>query len=203
MRASIMAPRPGTPGLRLHSDDRRAKRRKTLDACVRRDDRRVALIRLLLACLMPALASCGFHLRGAATYTFTTIYVNATGSPPIGAALRRALADTGSAKVADDPKNAQVVIDIPTVVDDKEVLSLSQSGAVREYQLIKRVSFRVHDSDGNDWLPAGEIVVRRAYTFNESEVLARDAQEQRLLREMQQDVVQQLVRRLQAAHKPA
>jgi outer membrane lipopolysaccharide assembly protein LptE/RlpB len=34
-------------------------------------------------------------------------------------------------------------------------------------------------------------------------VLARDTQEQRLLREMQTDAVQQIVRRLQAAKKPA
>ena len=88
------------------------------------------------------------------------------------------------------------------MVDDKQVLSLSQSGAVREYELVKRVTFRLHDADGNDWLPPGELTVRRTYTFNETEVLARDAQEQRLLREMQQDVVQQLVRRFEAARKP-
>ncbi len=52
-------------------------------------------------------------------------------------------------------------------------------------------------------MPSGGIVIRRAYTFNETQVLARDLQEQRLLREMQTDVVQQLVRRLQAARKPA
>ena len=120
----------------------------------------------------------------------------------IEGALRRALADTGSAKVVDAAKDAQVILDIVSVVDDKEVLSLSQSGAVREYELVKRVSFRVHDNDGIDWLPPGEISLRRSYSFNETEALAREAQEQRLLREMQQDVVQQLVRRLQAAHKP-
>ena len=158
---------------------------------------------LFVTLLVPALAACGFHLRGAASYTFNTVYVNATGSPPMGTALRKALADTGSAKVTDDAKAAQVILDVPTVVDDKEVLSLSQSGAVREYQLVKRASFRLHDADGNDWLPAGEVVVRRSYTFNETEVLARDAQEQRLLREMQQDIVQQLIRRLEAAKKPA
>jgi LPS-assembly lipoprotein len=165
--------------------------------------RRPALRRLAVVALAAALASCGFHLRGAATFNFDTVYVNASGSPPMGVALRRALAGSGSARVIEDPKTAQVIVDIPSVVDDKEVLSLSTSGAVREYQLVKRVTFRIHDPDGNDWLPAGEISVRRAYTFNESEVLARDAQEQRLLREMQQDVVLQLVRRLQAARKPA
>ena len=165
--------------------------------------RRVVLRALVAACAAAGLASCGFHPRGAATFNFDTVFVNATGSPAMGLALRRALTESGSAKVVDDPKAAQVVVDIPLVVDDKEVLSLSTSGAVREYQLVKRVSFRVHDQDGSDWLPAGEISVRRAYSFNETEVLARDAQEQRLRREMQQDVVLQLVRRLQAARKPA
>ena len=56
---------------------------------------------------------------------------------------------------------------------------------------------------GKDWLPAGEIVIRRSYTFNESEVLAREAEEAKLLKEMQTDAVQQIMRRLQAAKKPA
>jgi LPS-assembly lipoprotein len=64
------------------------------------------------------------------------------------------------------------------------------------------VNFRLHDKDGLDWLPPAEITVRRAYTFNETEVLARDAEEQRLLREMQSDAIAQLIRRLQAAKKP-
>ena len=56
---------------------------------------------------------------------------------------------------------------------------------------------------GSDWLPAGEIQLRRSYTFSESQVLARGTQEERLLKEMQTDAAQQLIRRLQAAKKPA
>jgi LPS-assembly lipoprotein len=96
-----------------------------------------------------------------------------------------------------------VTLDIPLVADDKEVLSISGAGAVEEYALIKRVGFRLHDADGNDWLPPAEISLRRSYTFSESEVLARGTQEERLLKEMQTDAVQQLIRRLQAAKKPA
>ena len=150
-----------------------------------------------------ALAGCGFHLRGEATYRFTTIFVNAPGAPGLAAEMRRALDATGSAKVVDDVKQAQVILDIPLVADDKEVLSISGAGAVEEYALLKRVSFRLHDADGNDWLPPAEISLRRTYTFSESEVLARGAQEERLLKEMQTDAVQQLIRRLQAAKKPA
>jgi LPS-assembly lipoprotein len=150
-----------------------------------------------------ALAGCGFHLRGEATYAFSTIFVNAPSAPGLAGEMRRALDATGSAKVVDDAKKAQVILDIPLVADDKEVLSISGAGAVQEFALIKRVGFRLHDADGNDWLPPGELSVRRTYTFNESEVLARGTQEERLLKEMQTDAVQQLIRRLQAAKKPA
>ena len=74
---------------------------------------------------------------------------------------------------------------------------------MREYALAKRVQFRLHDKAGVDWMPPGEIIVRRSYTFNESQVLARDLQEQRLLREMQTDAIQQIIRRMQTAKKPA
>ncbi len=150
-----------------------------------------------------ALSSCGFHLRGEATYAFQTIYVNGAGAPAVAAELRRALTATGNARVVDDPKGAQVILDFPFITDDKEVLTISGGGSVREYLLIKRVQFRLHDADGNDWLPVGEIALRRTYSFSESEVLARNTQEQRLLAEMQTDAVAQLVRRLQAAKKPA
>ena len=150
-----------------------------------------------------AVASCGFHLRGEASFAFQTIFVNGAGAPTIAAELRRALAATGNATIVDDPKNAQVIVDFPFVSDDKEVLSISGTGAVREYLLIKRVQFRVHDADGVDWLPVGEIALRRTYTFSESEVLARNTQEGRLLKEMELDAVAQLVRRLETAKKPA
>jgi LPS-assembly lipoprotein len=164
---------------------------------------RGAIARSFVAAAALAVAGCGFHLRGEAHYTFTSIFVNAPAAPLMAAELRRALEATGSAHVTADAKGAEVVLDIPIVVDDKEVLSLSGGGAVREYLLIKRVQFRVHDADGGDWLPPAEIALRRTYTFSESEALARETQEQRLLKEMQTDAVQQLVRRLQAAKKPA
>ena len=151
---------------------------------------------------LAALASCGFHLRGQANYAFSSIYVNVTGAPVFDAELKRLLESGGSAKLVSKPTDAQVILDVPTVVDEKDVLSLSPAGSVQEYAIAMRVNFRAHDADGIDWLPPGEIVVRRSYTFNATEVLARDAEEQRLLREMQNDAIAQLVRRLQSAKKP-
>jgi len=172
-----------------------------------RDDgragRRRALRALAGLVVVPALAACGFHLRGQATYTFSSIFINAGKTPTFQTELVRALEGGGNAKVVRSAEGAQVILDVPSIVDEKDVLSLSTSGSVQEYALAMRVQFRLHDADGIDWLPPGEIVLRRAYTFNQSEVLARDAEEQRLLREMQSDAVAQLIRRLQAARKPA
>ena len=159
-------------------------------------------IKLLVVSAALWLAGCGFHPRGAATYAFETMYLNSSASPSFNSEMRRALAGAGSATLTDTPAAAQVILEIPSVQDDKEVLSLSSAGAVREFQLIKRVSFRLHDKDGGEWMPAGEITIRRSYTFQETQALARDLEEQRLQRDMQTDVIQQIVRRLQAARKP-
>jgi LPS-assembly lipoprotein len=164
---------------------------------------RSARVTLLVASAVLLLAGCGFHLRGAAKFAFESVYVNSAGSPSFDNEMRRALIGAGSASVSETTAAAQVVLEIPVIQDDKEVLSLSSAGAVREFQLIKRVSFRLHDKEGADWMPAGEIVIRRAYTFNETQALARDLEEQRLQRDMQTDAIQQIVRRLQAARKPA
>ncbi len=154
------------------------------------------------AALAGALAGCGFHLRGDVTYAFTTLYINSPPNMPFAADMRRALTGGGT-QLVDTAAAAQAILDLPGVVDDKQVLSLSGGGRAREYLLTKRVTFALHDAAGKDWLPGGEIVIRRSYTFSESEVLAREAEETKLLKEMQADAVQQIMRRLQAAKKPA
>jgi len=148
-----------------------------------------------------AATGCGFHLRGDVHYPFSSIYVNAPAVSPMASELKRTL-EGGGTTVAEAAKDAQVTLDLANVADGKDVLSLSGGGRVREYALSKRATIVVHDGEGRDWLPAAEIVVRRSYSFNESEVLARESQEAKLYKEMQTDVVQQIVRRLQSAKKP-
>jgi len=148
------------------------------------------------------IAGCGFHLRGDVTYAFATLFINSPANVPFTGELKRSLAGGGTTLV-DSAAAAQAILDVSGVADDKQVLSLSGGGRAREYLLTKRVTFALHDAGGKDWVPAAEIVVRRSYTFNESEVLAREAEEARLYKEMQTDAVQQVVRRLQAAKKPA
>jgi LPS-assembly lipoprotein len=147
------------------------------------------------------LAACGFQLRGTANYAFDTIYVGAPAALPFTVELKRALAGAGSAKVLDAPQGAQVVLDIANISDDKSVLSLSPGGRAREFLLVKRVVFGLRGADGGQWLPQDTITVQRTYLYDDTERLAREIQEQRLLAEMQTDAIAQIVRRLQAARK--
>ena len=156
----------------------------------------------LVAAAAVVLGGCGFHLRGQATFNFESIFVNAPGAPAMAGELRHQLTSSGSARVAEDPAKAQVIVDIPLVVDDKDVLSLSPGGRAREFALTKRVQISLRDNEGNLWLPPDEIIVRRTYLYDDTERLARQIQEGRLLQEMQTEAVHQIVRRLQAARKP-
>ena len=149
------------------------------------------------------LFACGFHLRGEAHYAFVTLFLNPTPALPLTTELKRSLEGIGSAKLVASAASAEAVLEVNSVEDSKQILSLSGGGKVAEYLLTKRVLFRVHDNDGKDWLPTAEVLVRRSYTYSDTEALAKEAQEQRLWREMQTDSVQQIVRRLQAAKKPA
>jgi LPS-assembly lipoprotein len=158
---------------------------------------RFAVVAMVVVC-----AGCGFQLRGQATYHFKSIYVNAPGSPGFAGELRKVLESNGSAALADDPVKAEVILDIPLIIDNKDVLSLSSAGRVQEFALEKRVQMRLRNNAGVDWLPPDEIVIRRSYLYDDSERLARSIEESRLLREMQTDAVQQIVRRLQAARDP-
>jgi LPS-assembly lipoprotein len=163
---------------------------------------RVARLFVGLA-LSGGLVACGFNLRGEASYAFETLYVNSPATAPITTDLKRSLEGAGSARLVGAASEAQAVLDINSVEDNKHILSLTQGGKVFEFLLTKRILFRVHDSEGNDWLPTSEIVIRRTYTYSDTEALAKTYEEQRLWRDMQADAVQQIVRRLQGAKKPA
>ena len=158
-------------------------------------------MRLASALLCVLLAACGFQLRGTADVPFQTIFVPAVAGG-IGLELKRNIQAGTRAKVVDEAKQAEAVLDILEETREKEILSLTGTGRVREFQLRYRVGFRVHNGKGLEFVPVNTVVLVRDITFNDSDVLAKEAEEQLLYRDMQNDMVQQILRRLAAA-KPA
>ena len=147
------------------------------------------------------MAGCGFKLRGTAEVPFETLYLPGT-TGGIALDLKRNIQAGTKAKVVDDPAKADAVMQFTEESRTKEVLSLTGTGRVREFQLRYRVGFRVHDGKGNDFVPQNTIQLTRDVTFNDTEILAKEQEEQLLFRDMQSDMVQQILRRLAAAKPP-
>ena len=62
-----------------------------------------------------------------------------------------------------------------------------------------RIRFRLRNQQGVELIPPTELVQQRDVSYNESIALAKEAEEALLYRNMQTDLVQQLLRRLAAA----
>lgn len=152
------------------------------------------LLTLLFTAVL--LAGCSFHLRGQAGMPFDTLYLDAANpNTPFIKELRRNL-EANKVKLVNTSGEADVVLNIVSETSDKQILSLSGSGRVNEFQLFYRVSVRAYDLKQQDWIPSEEIVLHRDFPYDDSNVLAMEAEETLLYQSIRSDMVQQIVRRL-------
>lgn len=156
-----------------------------------------SLFMVLTAVLL--LSACGFHLRGQATLPFNTLYVQAEPTSVFALQLKRAVRAGSATRVTTRPGEAEAVLQILNELQEKVILSLGSGGRVREFQLRYRVQYRLTDEKNREHIPASEISLKRDYSFNDEQALSKEAEEALLYRDMRNDAVQQLVRRLQAA----
>jgi len=154
-------------------------------------------VRIILVMLLGLLLSaCGFHLRAQATLPFETLYVEGSGNSTFVNELKRAVQSGSSTRLVDAPGEAQAVLQVMGEIRQKNILSLSGGGRVREYQLIYQITFRLHDGKGKELMPASVISLKRDVSFNDAQLLAKESEEVLLYRDMQTDAVQQIFRRL-------
>lgn len=158
--------------------------------------------RLTVALLCAALLSaCGFQLRGQVDLPYASLYIALPESNTLRAKLARSIGASSKTTLAPGAAASQAVLGFTGDSMAKNVLSLSSAGRVREYQLVRTLGFRIYDPAGRDLIPPAQIVVRRDFTFDDSQVLAKQGEEALLVKDMEDDIVQQLLRRL-AASKP-
>jgi LPS-assembly lipoprotein len=77
-------------------------------------------------------------------------------------------------------------------------VAINAQGRATEYQLRLRIRFRVLDRDALELIAPTDLLARRDITFNESDLLAKESEEGLLYRDMQSDLVRQMVNRLSA-----
>lgn len=150
-------------------------------------------------CAVATLPGCGFALRQPPNFDFKTLYTNFSAGSSLGNQFKRTMANSSSVRIVSDPaliNEAEVLLDVLTDQRQKVVVGVSASGQVREFQLRLLFKFRLRRRDGVVLIPETDISLRRDMSFNESLALAKETEETLLYRDMESDVVQQLLSRL-------
>jgi LPS-assembly lipoprotein len=156
---------------------------------------------ILFVFALSLLAGCGFQLRGSYSLPYESLYLDMPDYSEIGAGLKRAIRGSDSTRLAETPEDAQAKFIPIADAREKVILSLSGTGRVREIRLRYRYGYQIADSKGRSLTAPNEIELTRDFNYDDSNVLAKEQEEVLLWRDMQNDMVQQIMRRL-AAVKP-
>jgi len=159
--------------------------------------RRTVLTAACATGLASLLSACGFELRRPPEMSFSTMYVNG-GNTALITELRRQLNATTSVRLVPDAEaaRAQVILEVLTDQRERVVVGVGTAGQVREFQLRLRFRFRLRNPAGEELIAPVEILQQRDISYSETIALAKETEEQLLYRDMQNELVQQLLRRL-------
>lgn len=162
---------------------------------------RRTMLGLIAAAPLSGLIACGYRLRGMVDLPFKVIAITGSPSPPLRADLQTAILTGTDAKVAINPKDADLILEITNDVNGREILAYNSNGQVSAYRLNIRVGFRAFDMAGAEVVPEAEIYITRDMDFSVSTVLATDVQIQQFLSLMRRDLAIQILRRVAATAK--
>ncbi len=149
-----------------------------------------------------SLSACGFQLRGEYAMPFASVFVSATSASVVGSALKRELTNS-PAKLMTSTKDAEAQLNIVDDRRDRQILSLSGAGRVREYELKLLVRYQLVDAKGGVYIPTSEIQLSRILSYDNSRIIAKQQEEALLYQDMERDAVAQIMRRMAAIKRPA
>ena len=161
--------------------------------------RRVHLTAVLFSVAL--LSACGFQLRGQYTLPFSSVFVSTPGSSVVASELKRELANIPT-KLMTSAKDADAQLNVIEDRRDRQILSLSGAGRVREYELKLRVVYQLVDARGSVFIPTSEIQLSRILSYDDSRIIAKQQEEALLYQDMERDAVGQILRRMTAIKRP-
>jgi LPS-assembly lipoprotein len=156
---------------------------------------------LLAACffgVLMALSGCGFALKGASEpLPFSLVQLQAPGNSLLVTDVIARLA-TKNVALNTQPSALVPRIALLDEVREKTVASTTTTGRVREYKLVQRVTVQVLSGTGQTWLEPVTLTQSRDFAYNDSQILAKELEELALYKDMQQELVLAILRRLDA-----
>ena len=163
--------------------------------------RRAMLILFGLTALtaLSALSACGFQLRGMVDLPYKAVAITGVVTPPMRADLQTVILTGTQMKIAINPRDADLILEITNEISGREILAYGAAGQVSAYRLNIRIGFRAFDLSGAEVVQETEIYMTRDLDFSNSTVLATDVQQAQFLALMRKDLAVQILRRLAAA----
>jgi LPS-assembly lipoprotein len=154
--------------------------------------------RFFLAAIPAALAAgCGFKLRRMEGIPFASMYVDAPAGSLVAQRIRNTLSMDKSIRLTGTAGEAEAVLQLDQEVRSKTILSLSGAGRVTEYRLGLKLTYSVSGREGRIWAAAETIELVRDMTYDDTQVLAKAAEEQLLYRDMEDNASLRILRRMQ------
>ena len=162
---------------------------------------RRTVLGVLVSAPLSGMIACGYRMRGMVDLPFKAIAITGSPSPPLRADLQAAILTGTDVKVAINPKDADLILDIISEINGREILAYGSTGQISAYRLTIRVIFRAYDVAGADIIPDSEIYITRDMDYSNTTVLANDVQQQQFITLMRKDLAVQILRRISAAAK--
>jgi LPS-assembly lipoprotein len=149
---------------------------------------------LVLLTALP-LIGCGFQLRGAHAIPYHSVYLDAPKESPAARQLANSLRSQG-VSITESARDADVMLKLSQETQTRSILALSGGGRVREYRLNYSLSYSLTGKDGKEIYPEASIQSTRDFTYDDNQYLAKTAEEDFLYRDLRDEAVQQILRRL-------
>jgi LPS-assembly lipoprotein len=150
--------------------------------------------------MLALLSACGFHVRGNYQLpdTLGAVYIEVPGYDyDLRHRLQRTLGARG-VRLVDDATAADSVLRITNPRFDTRVLSVGTDARVREHELRYTLGFELRKRDGTVLVAPQSVELLRDVTYDETNVLGSQSEASAGRLELQDQAVQQIVRRLSA-----
>lgn len=154
--------------------------------------------RLFLAAMAASLAAgCGFQLRRLERLSVASLYLEAPPGSAVVHLIRSAIATEKLTRLTGSAAEAEAVLKLEQESRSKSILTLSGAGRVTEYRLGLKLTYSVVGRDGRTLAAPETLDLISDMTYDDTQVLAKAAEEQLLYRHMEESAALRILRRLQ------
>jgi LPS-assembly lipoprotein len=175
---------------------------KTMHSSIRPTTLRLTLLALGLMLLM-GLTACGFQLRGQYNVPFNSIGLRGLEKSDMYRTMQLQL-QILDVQVNPSSSTLPPPLQLSLVGEQRErsIVTFSASGRAREVRLTYTLTYHVTDPQGDYQIATSKLTQFREITYSDDQILGKEAEENRLVAEMQRDIARQIISRL-AVLKPA